>query len=157
MGVEVAGVEKVSMRRRPGTGNALRFDCCPLSCAPCPTSRLAGGDGSPRASIPLSFPAPSVLFATSNLPTPFHLRADQLVETASLASVALPPPNFQHRLQDCVDQHLLSDAQVGKGFLSFLFSAVAQLGRGGAGLGVGGRWGTGWVGGWAKGAARSLG
>ena len=38
--------------------------------------------------------------------------ADPLVETASLASVPLPPPSFPHSLHDCVAGKLLSDAQL---------------------------------------------
>ncbi|EFN55772.1 hypothetical protein CHLNCDRAFT_51983 [Chlorella variabilis] len=37
---------------------------------------------------------------------------DALVETASLASVPLPAPSFQHSLHDCVAERLLSDAQL---------------------------------------------
>lgn len=39
---------------------------------------------------------------------------DPLVETASLASIKLPKPTFKHALNDCVKNHLLSDAQVGQ-------------------------------------------
>ncbi len=38
--------------------------------------------------------------------------ADPLVETASLASIPLPALTFQHALRDCVEQRLLSDAQL---------------------------------------------
>ncbi len=40
------------------------------------------------------------------------LAADPLVETASLASVPLPAPTFEHNLHDCVAERLLSDAQL---------------------------------------------
>lgn len=41
-----------------------------------------------------------------------HPPTDPLVETASLASVPLPPPSFNHSLHDCVEGRLLSDAQL---------------------------------------------
>ena len=37
---------------------------------------------------------------------------DPLVETASLASVPLPPADFDHSLGDCIAERLLSEAQL---------------------------------------------
>lgn len=48
--------------------------------------------------------------------------ADPLVETVSLASVALPALSFTHALHDCVEHKLLSDAQL---------ETVVRGGRGG--------------------------
>ncbi len=62
--------------------------------------------------LSLTVPGPLRAHPLSHTPTHLPCDADPLVETASLASVSLPPPCFRHGLQDCVHARLLSDAQL---------------------------------------------
>ena len=83
-------------------------------------------------------------------PTQIMGHPDPLVETASLAAVALPPPRFRHALGDLVAARALSDAQLETVVYASMRFEGARLpdgSRAGFFLGDGGWGARGWEGG----------
>ena len=94
------GVRGAGSGAPPGKRGSRPAWCAPTALASQPPGRLVGCRNPPP-------PPPRAALAVQIMGHP-----DPLVETASLASIALPAPNYEHSLHDLVANRALSDAQL---------------------------------------------